>query len=143
MQYKRTKYISLFEGKCRQSDVDGKEIKVSISGIQVNVKLATSDTTKYTGMMHSSEPSGNNGMMFVYDSDEIRRFWMKNVKYPLDIVFFNSKMEMVDHFTMKAYNGESDNDLKIYKSSKPATFAIELPSGWCKHNLKPNCRLTI
>ena len=37
---------------------------------------------------------------------------------------------------MEPYKGESDEDLKIYKSKAPAQYAVELQGGWANNNLK-------
>lgn len=141
MQYKQTTYIPLFEGFCRKNQIDGKKIPANISGVPVKLKVAANDDTKMQGYMNSDEPSGNEGMLFVYDIEDIIGFWMKNVSFPLDIIFFDSDMQEVDRMTMKAYNGEKDEELEIYKPSKPARFAVELPAGWCESNLKDKCKL--
>jgi uncharacterized membrane protein (UPF0127 family) len=128
--------LPMFEGYCRRDQIDGKHLTVYISGRPVKVKVAANDSTKQLGFMHQDEPSNDSGILFVYDVEDILRFWMKNVKFSLDILFFDSKMQLVDHFTMDPYNGESDKDLKIYKSSKPAQYAVELKAGWADMNLK-------
>jgi uncharacterized membrane protein (UPF0127 family) len=128
----------MFEGYCRKNDIDGKEIVASISGNKVTLKVAANDHTKAKGLMGSNEPGDSNGMIFVYDSPQVLDFWMKNVEYDLDILFFDENLKLVDHFTMDAYNGESENTLKIYKSKVPAMYAIELKSGWYNNNIKSN-----
>lgn len=143
MQYKKTNMIPLFEEFCRKNQVDGKELTVYISGHPVKVKVAANEDTRRQGFMNQDEPSGDNGILFVYEHDHILRFWMKDVNFPLDIVFFDSNMEEVDRQTMNAYKGESDLQLKIYMSHKPARYAIELPSGWCEKNLKQKGKLKI
>ena len=143
MQHKGFTKLSLFEGYCRRNQIDGKELTIYISGNPVKVKVAANEETKQAGFMNSDEPSGDNGMLFVYDIDSILRFWMKNVKFPLDIIFFNSDMEEVDRLNMTEYKGEPDNQLKIYMPKKPARFAVELPSGWCDKNLKDKGTLKI
>ena len=136
MQYITKSIIPLFEGYCRKSAIDGKEIVARISGHPVKLIVAANDNTKAKGMMGSSEPDDTHGMIFVYEEPSILDFWMKNVEYPLDILFFGSDFELVDHFTMDPYNGESDESLKIYKSKEPAQYAVELKAGWADKNLK-------
>jgi uncharacterized membrane protein (UPF0127 family) len=126
----------MFEGFCRKNDIDKKEIVARISGTPLKLIVAANDDTKAKGLMDSDEPDGNNGMIFIYENPSILDFWMKNVDYALDILFFDAELNLVDHFTMDPYNGESDDDLKIYKSKEPAQYAVELKSGWADSNLK-------
>jgi len=115
MQYITHRIIPMFEGFCRKSDIDGKEISASISGTPIKLIVAANDNTKARGLMDSDEPHANTGMIFIYENPSILDFWMKNVNYALDILFFDADMNMVDSFTMDPYNGESDENLKIYK----------------------------
>lgn len=133
----------MFEGFCRKNEIDGKDIVATISGIKVTLNVAANIDTQAKGLMGSDEPENNNGMIFVYDSDDTLEFWMKNVEYPLDILFFNSKLELVDNLTMSPYSGEADEDLKIYKSKSPARYAVELRSGWAESNLKGDTDVTL
>lgn len=133
--------IPLFEGYCRKNDIDGKEIVAIISGHKVTLKVAAKDDTQAKGLMGSDEPEEDTGMIFVYDMPILLHFWMKNVDFPLDIIFFDENMDYINHTTMDPYNGESDDELKRYNSDKPAQYAVELKSGWCDKNLKEGCKL--
>lgn len=134
--------IPLFETFCRKTQVDGKEIEIKIADIPVLVKVASTPRTQAKGYMHSSQPNDGEGMIFVYDTEQPLAFWMKNVNFPLDIVFFDSKLEYVDHLTMDAYNNSPDHILPRYASKKPAQFAVELPAGWCDQNITKKCKLS-
>lgn len=131
----------LFEGYCRKNDVDGKEIVATISGHRVKLKVAANNDTQMQGFMDKDEPEDDQGIIFVYDQELPLQFWMKNVNFPLDILFFDSKMNLVDNFTMDPYNGEDDDKLKRYQTKVPARFAVELKSGWCDKNIKKDCKL--
>ncbi len=137
-------YVPLFEGFCKQHQVDNKEITASISGCPVSLKLATTPDSISKGYMGKLEPKDNNGMMFVHPNDEVLNYWMKNVNYPLDILFFDSNMKLVKHITMDACGDLDDSDLPKYSSDKQARFAVELRGGWCKdNNISNNSRLKI
>ncbi|NBU48228.1 MAG: DUF192 domain-containing protein, partial [Flavobacteriales bacterium] len=90
----------------------------------------------------SESPQGNCGMLFIYDVIQPLSFWMKQVSFPLDIIFFDASMKYIDHYTMSPGNNVDDSDLPKYNSKKPAKFAVELPAGWCEKNMKPNCKLS-
>lgn len=135
MQRITNRIIPMFEGYCRKNEIDGKEIVATISGNKVTLKVAANDDTKAKGLMGSDEPGDNDGMIFVYETPDILDFWMKNVEYDLDILFFDENSDLVDHITMDAYQGESDDELKLYKSKSPAMYAVELKAGWYKDNI--------
>jgi uncharacterized membrane protein (UPF0127 family) len=65
----------------------------------------------------------DHGMIFVFDSEEPRGFWMKNCRFPLDILFLDAGGKIVSIKQMKAY------DLSSTPSDGPAQYAIELNEG--------------
>jgi len=131
---KQAQFIPLFEGYCRQNDVDGKVINGSINGVPVKLKLCTTPESISKGFMDEEEPSDNNGILFVHPQDEVLNYWMKNVSFPLDIMFFNSDQELMKRHTMEGYKGEEDSDLKKYSSEVPCRFVVEMKKDWCKDN---------
>lgn len=143
MQRITNRIIPMFEGYCRKNQIDGKEIVASISGHKVTLKVAANDDTKAKGLMGFDEPGDNDGMIFVYETPAILDFWMKNVEYDLDILFFDENSDLVDQITMDAYQGESEDKLKIYKSKSPAMYAIELKAGWFNNKFKPDDKVTL
>jgi uncharacterized membrane protein (UPF0127 family) len=139
MQYiKHIALVPLFEGFCRQNQVDGKEISADINGKTVMLKLATTEETISKGFSDSPEPKEDNGMMFVHKEDEVLHYWMKGVDYDLDILYFDAMMQLVKCITMKACGDTPNEDLPKYSSDKPARFAVEMRGGWFKENEIPS-----
>ena len=135
--------LPLFEEYCRKNDIDGKTINAMISNIPVKLKIAC--TPKSQGEGYSDildEPSSNTGILFVYNDDQPLSFWMKKVKFPLDIIFFDSTLSYINHDTMLPGHEVEDSNLPKYHSKKPARFAAELPAGWCEKNMTPDCKLS-
>lgn len=137
-----TQYLPLFEGYCRKNDIDNKSIIAKIGKKSLNLKVLSTDDSQRKGFMNSTPPKGDEGLLFVYDIEIPLTFWMKNVNFPLDILFFDSNLDLVDYQTMDPDDGSEDDLLPRYTSKKPARYAVELPSGWCKNNLEDtNCKL--
>jgi uncharacterized membrane protein (UPF0127 family) len=135
--------IPLFEEYCRKNDIDGKEIDAEISGIPLKLVVASTSQSQMKGYSDSkASPSGDNGMLFIYDDDQPLSFWMKGVKFGLDIIFFDNMMQYIDHHTMEPGHEVEEKNLPKYQSKKPARFAVELPSGWCEKNMNSDCKLS-
>ena len=143
MQYSNYLHIPMFESFCKQNSIDGKEISAKISGVPLKLKVASTPESLLSGYSGKPEPKSGEGMLFVYQEETPLQFWMKDVNYPLDIIFFDSNMEYVHHCTMNPCGDLGDSDLPRYSSNNPAQFAVELPGGWCDSNLKENCSLSI
>jgi uncharacterized membrane protein (UPF0127 family) len=135
--------IPLFESYCKRSAIDGKEIIAKISGVPLKLMVASTPESQMKGYMnHETGPVGNRGLLFVYDQPQPLSFWMKNVHFPLDIIFFDDVMDYVGHETMDPAHDVEDEQIPQYRSKKPARFAVELEAGWCEKNMHPNCKLS-
>lgn len=61
------------------------------------IELAKSDYEQETGLMHRKTMKSNRGMLFIYPSEQRRpSFYMKNTYLPLDLIYLNSTMEIID-----------------------------------------------
>lgn len=68
---------------------------ITIAGVVLSVEIARNTTTQTRGL--SGRPSLNNdsGMLFVFDHEDYWSFWMADMKFPLDIIWFNSNRQVV------------------------------------------------
>ena len=122
------KFIRLFEEFTQEG-----QVTAYVGETPVKLKIASTEQEKRRGYMFSDGPKDDEGMLFVYPKEEILTFWMKNVTVPLDILFFDSSMNLVDYKSMLPY--EEGKEEIYYTSDVPAKFALELPTGWINRNL--------
>ena len=54
------------------------------------VEIAETHWSRAKGLMHRDALDANEGMLFVYERDRPVTFWMKNVAFPLDLLFIDS-----------------------------------------------------
>lgn len=144
-QYTTKTVIPLFENFCRRTQVDGKKINIEIGGNPIEVDVASTHKSQAKGYMGATLcPKDGEGKLFVYDADLPLSFWMKDVPFDLDVIFFDSGLNYIGHETMKKYKGQADHELPRYSSKKPARFAVETRPGWCKEKgIDHNCKLKI
>lgn len=95
----------------------------------LNIQIADNRTKRAKGLMHHKKLKENNGMLFVFDSEERQSFWMKNTHIPLDIIFVNENKEIVDI----APNNKPYSLRKI-TSLEYSKYVIETNAGYCKRH---------
>jgi hypothetical protein len=88
-----------------------------------------------TTLEHSRGLSGRTslcptcGMVFIFKNESIQTFWMKNTLIPLDIIFLDTDGVVNTIHSAQPQPGVSDLKLKLYASSSPSRYVIELPAG--------------
>ena len=79
-------------------------------------------------------------MLFVYDSDAPRTFWMPDMHFPLDMVWISSDCA-VAAVTANVPHPAPDtprSDLPIYPSQVPVRFVLEINAGQAaQHGIAP------
>ena len=69
------------------------------------------------------------GMIFVFQSQQALSFWMRNTLIPLDILFIDEGLTVVDVQTMRPEREAAGGSLPIHTSAAPALYAIEINEG--------------
>ena len=74
--------------------------------------------------MFTSHLPDQHGMLFVFKTDAVRKFWMKNTQIPLDILFFDSSGHLVSLISWaKPFS------LTLRESTGPARYVLEINGG--------------
>jgi len=99
---------------------------IELGGIPYTVAVADTNEERVRGLMGVEELSPLDGMLFVFDRDAVRSFWMKDTLMPLDIAFFDDNGFLVGQTSMSTC---LDGDCPRYSSEGLARYALEAPLG--------------
>lgn len=100
---------------------------VTLRGHAFTVELARTPAEQEHGLMDRTSMPADHGMLFVFQDDEPRTFWMKNTLIPLDMLFFDAARKLV---TIQADAQPCKSDpCKLYPSNAPARYVLELNAG--------------
>ncbi|OGM08307.1 hypothetical protein A2159_02005 [Candidatus Woesebacteria bacterium RBG_13_34_9] len=71
-------------------------------------------------------------MLFIFDYKSIPDFWMKGMKFPLDIIWINDNIIVdVDENIQNPKSLSNLNQLPKYSPSIPINFVLEVNAGFC------------
>lgn len=105
----------------------------------VEVELALTREEQARGLMFRTELADDAGMLFVFDGDADRSFWMRNTPRSLDIFYIRSDSTIVSI----AANTTPYSEKQI-PSRGPARYVLEVNAGWAaRHGAKPGDRVTL
>ncbi len=88
------------------------------------VELAKNNYERQKGLQCKKKLKKNEGMLFIWYDEDYRSFWMKNTVIPLDLIFINSSLEVIEvYFDARPFSEKS------IRSEKRAKFVLELNAG--------------
>lgn len=91
-----------------------------------NLEVARTDLEKVKGLMFIEQLDANKGMLFVYDEEGDRGFWMKNMVIPLDIIGLDKNFSVV--FIENQVLPCEENRCEIL-NIKNSMYVLEINSG--------------
>lgn len=108
-------------------------VQIHFSGQTIVAELAQNHQEHVRGLQGRTKLSENEGMLFIFDSPRSLSFWMRGVKIPLSIGFFDENRALIGMEEMELVTPE--NGERLYQSKRPALYALEMPAGWFeRHN---------
>jgi uncharacterized membrane protein (UPF0127 family) len=112
---------------CSQNKLPIKEIPIERDGQRIAVvkaEIAASHEERNTGLMFRKKLPDGKGMLFVFESDQVLTFWMKNTYIPLSIAYIAHDGKIIDIKDM------IPQDTSSVISSRSVRYALEVPQGW-------------
>jgi len=101
--------------------------------ITLDIEIADSEKERTQGLMYRHHLPENAGMLFIFDRDELRSFWMKNTFISLDIMFIHSSGEIV---SIQKYT--QPGSTYSVPSEKPAKYVLEVNAGFTdRYDINP------
>jgi uncharacterized membrane protein (UPF0127 family) len=99
-------------------------IQTAKGPVSFAVEIATTEDQRAHGLMFRRSLKPGEGMLFVFDQEEVINMWMKNTFIPLDMVFIGRDKRVVD----VARNAEPFST-DIIAPQAPALFVLEVNAG--------------
>ena len=104
---------------------------VFIGDVVYVVDLAVTGEERTLGLSGRPSLAADRAMLFVYEEDSPRTFWMPDMHFPLDMVWIRSDCT-VDGVTTDVPNPSPDtprDQLPRYPSTGPVRFILEINAG--------------
>ena len=69
--------------------------KACFNGKCIDLEVMNTDEEKAKGLMFRESLDEDKGLLFLYFVEGERNFWMKNVKFPIDIIWLDKNNEII------------------------------------------------
>ena len=106
---------------------------------QVQVELAANDGTRQRGLMYRTTLGAEEGMLFSWEVEEPRVFWMHNTCLPLDMLFVARDGTIAGVLEQVPVLNDAPRSVAC-----PAAYVLEVNAGWVRgHGVNPGQHLAI
>jgi hypothetical protein len=105
----------------------------------IDAAVADDDESRSAGLMNVPSMPEDAGMVFIFENNQPRSFWMANTPLSLDIIFANSDFEIVRiHRNTQPYSSRS------IESGRPAKYVVEVNAGYAvNHDIREGMTIAI
>ena len=97
------------------------------SGKVLQVEVMANDEDRAMGLMFRASLARDRGMLFVFDQIDFHGFWMKNCKFPIDMVWLDQDRKVV-HVAESVPPCKSD-PCPVYQPLRRAAYVVEMSAG--------------
>lgn len=97
---------------------------------EVQCEIADTMYKQALGLMNRENLDENKGMLFIFNDEKVREFWMKNTLISLDMIFLDKNFKIVS--IVENAQPCKTIDCEIYSSLYPAKYVIEINGGLSK-----------
>ena len=113
---------------------------VKIAGQMLKVELALTNEEQEQGLSWRKDLEENQGMLFVFDHSSKYSFWMKNMNFPIDIIWLAPPEAGLGedlHVVYIKKDAKPESFPEIFEPNENSKYVLEVISGFSeKNNLK-------
>jgi uncharacterized protein len=98
---------------------------LQIGNHSINLEVADTDAERSLGLSGRTSLESDTGLLFIFEEPGIYSFWMKDMRFPIDIVWIDENWEVVD--INRGVRPETYPEL--FHPVAPVKYVLELNSG--------------
>ncbi len=104
------------------------------SGNYITAELATTPSQWIKGLSARKNIEKDKGMLFIFPESSYQSFWMKEMNFPIDIIWINKSFKIVG---IENNLPPCKKKCVTYRSPLPVKYVLEIKAGLAKkENLK-------
>lgn len=114
---------------------NNKPATVAVKGQNIQVELAETELEKQIGLSQTESLSEGEGMLFIFKNPDFYPFWMKDMSFPIDIIYINGD-RVVTVIKNVQPPTDANAELTVYRPTEKADKVLEVVAGYAdKHDI--------
>jgi uncharacterized membrane protein (UPF0127 family) len=109
------------------------KLTIKIEDITILAEIVDNAAERSRGLSGCNQLPENEGMLFVFSKTDYHRFWMKDMRFPLDIIWINEDKRIVGFERNVPPSFNEDNDV-LYIPPVPSKYVLEVNAGFTDRN---------
>ena len=112
---------------------------VTVGDASFTVELAATPEERSKGLSGRPTLAAGTGMLFIFKQEGSYAFWMKDMRFPLDMVWIDAQCLVVDITRNAPPPGPEQalSDLPTYGPSAPVVYVLEINAGESEAGIRP------
>jgi uncharacterized membrane protein (UPF0127 family) len=110
-----------------------RQVNVTVNGLALVAYIASTDEQRVKGLSVKDSLAENEAMLFVFDYESDHTFWMKNMKFPIDIIWIDSDKSVV-HIEPNLQPCNSELFCPTYKPIGESLYVLETTGGFAERH---------
>jgi uncharacterized membrane protein (UPF0127 family) len=121
----------------RYQDAAYRSAAVTIDGrVRVRAMVADTPEKRRDGLAVREALAADEGMLFVFETPDNYGFWMRNMQFPIDIIWLKDG-KIADLMTDLPPPGGENEPLPVYRPAVAVREVLEVPAGFAaRHGLR-------
>jgi uncharacterized membrane protein (UPF0127 family) len=113
-------------------------VNVTVNGVELVADIAETNEQRTKGLSVKDSLNENEAMLFVFSTSREHSFWMKGMKFPIDIIWIDEDKEVV-HIEHSLEPCIPDEFCQPYKPDRNSLYVLETIAGFAqKYNVTEN-----
>ena len=101
-----------------------------IAGNSLKVEVVTSEKAKEKGLSGRKSIEDKEGMLFISQEKGDNKIWMKDMNFPIDIIWFDENMKVI----FLKENVSPQSFPQTFGPNQNSKYVLEVKAGFCKKN---------
>jgi len=105
---------------------------VTIGETKIEVEIMNTPELRSKGLSGKTSLEEDSGMLFIFEKEGVYPFWMKDMNFPIDILWIDENLQIIDI----TKNATPESYPQTFSPKKPIKYALEINTNFLnQHNM--------